>query len=152
MDPRVSQSGSPSAAQLPAWLPLVVLAGACFTPLAAYLLYSFPPEDSFFYPGCALHALTGLHCPGCGTTRALHALLHGDWRQAAAWNVWLLLSLPILIWFGIRLGAAMLTRRCLAHSRALMFTLKWWMIGGLVFALVRNIDVWPCVLLAPHRL
>jgi hypothetical protein len=35
---------------------------------------------------CPLFALTGLSCPGCGTTRALRALLHGDVMAAFAWN------------------------------------------------------------------
>lgn len=33
-------------------------------------------------PLCPLHAATGIPCPGCGTTRALHAMLAGGWRDA----------------------------------------------------------------------
>jgi len=32
----------------------------------------------FDLPECPLHRLTGLYCAGCGGTRAIHALLHGD--------------------------------------------------------------------------
>lgn len=28
--------------------------------------------------GCPIHAVTGGFCPGCGSTRAVHELLHGD--------------------------------------------------------------------------
>lgn len=28
--------------------------------------------------GCPVHAATGGWCPGCGSTRAVHELLHGD--------------------------------------------------------------------------
>lgn len=28
--------------------------------------------------GCPVHAVTGGFCPGCGSTRAVHELLHGD--------------------------------------------------------------------------
>lgn len=27
---------------------------------------------------CPVHGITGWWCPGCGSTRAVHALLHGD--------------------------------------------------------------------------
>ncbi len=37
-------------------------------------------------PPCPLHALTGIPCPSCGTTRGFVALLHGDIRAAAAFN------------------------------------------------------------------
>lgn len=43
----------------------------------AWILYTFPPTQTAFYPPCVFHKLTGLNCPGCGTTRALHQLLHG---------------------------------------------------------------------------
>jgi hypothetical protein len=39
-----------------------------------------------FVPGCPFHALTGVPCPGCGTTRALLALVRGDVPAALAWN------------------------------------------------------------------
>jgi hypothetical protein len=45
--------------------------------------------------GCPLHELTGLHCPGCGATRASFLLLHGDALGALRHN---LLLLPIGIW------------------------------------------------------
>lgn len=48
-----------------------------------------PVGGSLPYPRCPVKWLTGWDCPGCGSTRALHALLHG--RVAEAWglNPWL---------------------------------------------------------------
>ena len=35
---------------------------------------------------CLFNELTGLPCPGCGMTRAVSALLHGDWHTAMTFH------------------------------------------------------------------
>ena len=37
------------------------------------LLSFFDPSSSAIFPPCPTNALTNLHCPGCGTLRAMHA-------------------------------------------------------------------------------
>ena len=49
---------------------------------AGAVVFFFNPSTHGFYPVCLFHALTGWNCPGCGGTRAVYALLHGDWRLA----------------------------------------------------------------------
>ena len=68
----------------------VAVAAVCAVSLAV------DPAASRFVPKCLFHQLTGWQCPGCGSQRMLHALLHGD--IAAAWhhNAVLLLLLPLL--------------------------------------------------------
>lgn len=70
----------------------LVGAGAC----AAVPLYVADPAQVGFFPPCPIYALTGLYCAGCGTTRAVHQLLHGHWRMALRLNPLLLLLLPVL--------------------------------------------------------
>ena len=41
---------------------------------------------------CFFYELTDLYCPGCGSSRALSSLLHGDWKGAFTHNV---LVLPL---------------------------------------------------------
>jgi hypothetical protein len=41
-------------------------------------VYAVDPATSRLFPPCLFHSLTGLQCPGCGGTRALHQLLHGN--------------------------------------------------------------------------
>ena len=66
------------------------------------LVYRFDPATSGLFPPCLFHALTGWHCPGCGSLRALHALLHGDLRAAFGYNPLLLAMSPILLVGGLR--------------------------------------------------
>jgi len=48
-------------------------------------------------PGlCLFHRLTGLECPGCGMTRAFHAISHGELAQALSFN---LLSIAVYAFF-----------------------------------------------------
>lgn len=49
-----------------------------------------------FFPECPFHKYLHLDCPGCGSQRAIHALLHLNLQKAAGYNLLLVLSLPIL--------------------------------------------------------
>lgn len=60
------------------------------------VVYAFPPAQYSFYPVCPIYRLTGWLCPGCGLTRALHALLHGDLFAAVTLNPLLVSMMPLL--------------------------------------------------------
>jgi Protein of unknown function (DUF2752) len=63
---------------------------------AGAVLYFFNPSKYGFYPVCEFHQLTGLNCPGCGGTRAVYQLLHGDVLRAMRDNGLVVLSLAVL--------------------------------------------------------
>lgn len=46
---------------------------------------------------CVFHNLTGHDCPGCGMTRSLVALLHGDAVLALAYNKGIIIVAPLLL-------------------------------------------------------
>lgn len=60
------------------------------------ILRTHAPTDSSFYPKCTLYQWTGLHCPGCGGTRALAALSHGRLWEAIRFNPLLILGGPVI--------------------------------------------------------
>ncbi|QQR85410.1 MAG: DUF2752 domain-containing protein [Flavobacteriales bacterium] len=81
---------------------LAALGGAV---LLAYL-YAFDPGKGG-YPSCPFRFFTGWDCPGCGSQRSVHELLHGHFQTAWGHNAFLLLALPLaglhwalLHWFG----------------------------------------------------
>jgi hypothetical protein len=46
---------------------------------------------------CPLHRLTGMPCPGCGVTRGLVGLSHGDFSFALGANPFVLVLWPVLV-------------------------------------------------------
>ncbi len=60
------------------------------------ILWRFEPTGQSWYPKCAFHTWTGFHCPGCGTTRALHSLAHGRLLDAIRFNSLLIIGGPIM--------------------------------------------------------
>ena len=68
--------------------------------IAIYFLFS--PEESDLFPQCPFHYLTGLDCPGCGSQRVIHHLLHLEVGKAFFQNPLLVMAIPYLIvgiWF-----------------------------------------------------
>lgn len=110
------------------------------------ILSRFDPRTAGFFPPCVFHRLTGLHCPGCGATRAMHALVHGDVPGALHDNGMLVLMLPVIAWL---LGTEFLlppARRPFVPPWAI-----WTMFAVLAaFTVARNIPVYPLNLLAPR--
>jgi len=46
--------------------------------ILGYLYFRYDPINNFLFPKCPLYATTGVYCPGCGSQRATHSLLHFD--------------------------------------------------------------------------
>ncbi|MGA2248313.1 MAG: DUF2752 domain-containing protein [Verrucomicrobiota bacterium] len=90
---------APSNARFAAIVVTIIAAGI------AAVVYFFNPSAHHFYPVCQFHRLTGLNCPGCGGTRALYALLHGDPATAFRDNALFVVGLPIAAarggWFAL---------------------------------------------------
>jgi len=104
----------------------------------AALVFFFDPTTHHFYPVCQFHRLTGLNCPGCGMTRALYALLHGDFVTALQDNALLVIAIPV----GLARGGWFATRKPDERRAATFFPTRWvWplMIITLVFTVLRNL-------------
>ncbi|MBO7251618.1 MAG: DUF2752 domain-containing protein [Oscillospiraceae bacterium] len=65
-----------------------------FFAIAAVLYFIFNPIDYIWFPKCAFYQLTGLECPTCGSQRAIHAILHGNFLEGLKHNPFILISIP----------------------------------------------------------
>lgn len=116
-------------------------AASCAVAAAALaVLYFFDPsEGGLLFPPCPTEHLFGVYCPGCGSLRAVHALLHLDFIEAFSQNCLLFIMAPLVAlmlifpqkFSGPRLSA----------SIAAIFIL---------YMVLRNIPAHPFALLAPH--
>ena len=101
-------SHAPTAARVrPSWVAPVVV-GAAALGACAFVRVLDPVTESN-PPFCPFKMMTGQDCPGCGATRSLNALLHGDLLVAADHNLLFVLALPIavvafVVWTARRLG------------------------------------------------
>jgi Protein of unknown function (DUF2752) len=113
------------------------------------LLRLYDPANSSVFPPCPLHYLTGFYCPGCGSLRAIHQLLHGNLQAAWAMNPLSVLLFPYLAY---GLASEMLFQ--LRGQRLPQFTLPGVWIRALcaviiLFGIMRNLPLHPFNLLAP---
>lgn len=82
-----------------------LIAGAVLSAMAvmAGVLYFVDPEECvWLYPQCGSYRYFGLYCPGCGITRSLHALLHGDVVRALSMNLLVGAVAPVAVLAGVR--------------------------------------------------
>ena len=75
---------------------LMVIAVLAVASAFVFVYMKFDPAESVLFPRCIFHELTGLDCPGCGSQRAIHALLNFDVAAAFESNALMVISIPFL--------------------------------------------------------
>ena len=95
------------------------------------LLYFIPPSSLYFIPPCVFNFFTGLNCPFCGATRALHNAAHGRFAEAFTMNPAVLLAIPLLLLSFFKEGKTF-------RQRLPLYIL----LGLFAFGILRNIPAW----------
>lgn len=114
-------------------LPLLLIA-------LTIIYYRVSPTTSVFFPKCAFLLLTGLKCPGCGSQRAVHALLHADLASAFAHNALLVLSLPYLaLLIGARLYVYLHPASSLRSTLESPLAIRTYFVITIAFWIARNV-------------
>jgi hypothetical protein len=132
----------------PAWTGPVALAAAGAGALA-YVGLRDPSTGGGFIP-CPFHQATGLWCPGCGMTRALHQLLHGNVAASLGFNLFLPVVLAIGVWLWLQWFWPTVGGRELPGLRRVPKPV--WvglLVALVVFTVARNLPFAPLDALAP---
>ena len=113
---------------------------AALAVLACAIVLAAPPGSprAKWLPKCMVYQQTGLYCPGCGCTRALSALLHGDLKASLHNN---LLLIP-----GSLLVALLIAKPQITLRRPVAITI---VVIIVTFTVLRNIPCAPFTALAP---
>jgi len=77
--------------------PYKVLPGLLFLVLMIVIYYLFDPTGQKWFPKCPFYWLTGYKCPGCGSQRVIHDLLHFNLTAAFRENALLVIALPYIL-------------------------------------------------------
>jgi hypothetical protein len=129
-----------------------VAAGGALAAAATLVALVDPSAPGSRLPGCTFHRLTGLWCPGCGLTRGVHHLLHGDVTQAVGSNVFtplvvLAIAVVWLQWVRRSFGIASARRQPTPSARRWAGALV--VSAMVVYTALRNVPVGPLAALAP---
>lgn len=124
------------------YIPIVILT------LGIFYFY-VNPNTFAFTPKCPFYLFTGFHCPGCGSQRAFHEILHGNLWTGLQHNFLIILAVLIvsykIIMSFIYKSSSNKTQNLLYHNSTP------WVIFGIVmlFWVLRNIPLEPFIILAP---
>ena len=116
------------------------------------ILRAFDPSTSGIFPPCPVRYLTGFYCPGCGTLRALHALLQGDLYRAWAMNPFAVTALPFVCYGLASETLSVLRGKGLPQVIVPANWLRALAVAIVLYGVARNLPIHPFNLLAPGAL
>ncbi len=113
-----------------------------------WMLWHHDPNTAHSgFPGCIFLSVTGFFCPGCGVTRALHAVVHGDLARAFAMNPLAMVIIPLIPL--MLLHDRGFRPRWLQPLMTLAMEPKVWIFAIPAYWIARNLPWVPFVWLAP---
>ena len=116
---------------------ILIIYGVIF---GAGVLYAFLILHTPFRIPCLFREVTGLQCPGCGTSRMALALMRFDIPAAFAYNPIAFFSFPA--WFLISICAFVGRPKALRSSKNLLRILYINIVIYMIFAIFRNLPLY----------
>ena len=120
------------------------------TIVLAFIYFYVGPSEVGFLPKCPLYVTTGIFCPGCGSQRATHELLHFNFLGILNQNILYVVGLLILGYHILITGINLLFKKNIYnyvyHPKTPLVIL----VFIILFWIIRNIPIYPFNLLAPQ--
>ena len=110
------------------------------TVCALPIVFLYDPSIPGTYPSCPSKWLSSAwDCPGCGTLRMLHRLLHLRFAESFAFNPASFLCLPLLAYYVLHCAHACITGRGLPRLLMPVWMPRLILVMVLVFGVARNL-------------
>jgi Protein of unknown function (DUF2752) len=113
------------------------------------MLFVFDPATTAMFPPCPVRYLTGWYCPGCGSLRAMHQLMHGNLHAAWAMNPLTVIFLPFVAYGLVSHVLLEIRGRALPQFFIPASYIRALGVIVILFAIARNLPLYPFNLLAP---
>lgn len=77
----------------------IAAAAICVFAASAIVYLALNDPETSPAPRCLFNAITGYDCPGCGSQRAIHALLQGRVADAWRYNAAMFFAVPLAVMY-----------------------------------------------------
>lgn len=122
---------------------LLVLVGV------AVLFYFLDPNTHEIFPRCLFHSLTGGYCPGCGSQRAFHSLVHMRFGEVVEYNFLFLPATLLILYHYTHSLLNRIFKWKLPNIFYEKLTPRIILMVVLLFWIARNLPWYPFTILAP---
>ena len=106
--------------------------------VVGYYFLLNPYEQKYFFISCPFYKIFGYQCPGCGSQRAFHELLHLRIFEAIKQNVLFVLAIPyvlLIFYTSFHQEKYRKLRQILMGNKSLLILL----IVAILFGVLRNL-------------
>ncbi len=112
--------------------------GLLFLAVALYYFFLNPYQQTDFFMSCPFYKITGYQCPGCGSQRAFHEVLHFHFFEAFKQNALFVLGIPyvlLIFYANFNKEKHQKLRQVLVGNKTLLILL----IVAILFGVLRNL-------------
>ena len=131
------------------WIQLGLFTIIAFA-LVIYFYQNNPSDAETTFLRCPSNLILGINCPGCGSQRAFHHLLHLEIKEAFRYNALFVLAFPFVIyWLGIKIYNFIFDTKKTTRIPTNKFVWIGLSVLVLLFGIMRNVSFYPFTLLIP---